>query len=72
MRTRLGVYDAKLGIFGYSQVHGRDDIYCKNKAIMDAEYVKNRTLWRDLELIFQTVLIVLGRKRNNDNNKKNK
>lgn len=70
MRTRLGVYDAKPGISGYSQVHGRDDVYYKNKAIMDAEYVKNRSLWVDLKLIFQTVLVVLGRKGNGDDKKR--
>ena len=70
MRTRLGVYNAKPGISGYSQVHGRDDVYYKNKAIMDAEYVKKRSLWLDLKLIFQTVLVVLGRKGNGDDKSK--
>ena len=66
MRRRLGVFTARPGISGYAQVHGRDDVYYKNKAILDAEYVKKATLWLDLKLIFQTVGVVLRRKGNND------
>ena len=66
MRRRLGVFTARPGISGYAQVHGRDDVYYKNKAILDAEYVKKASLWLDLKLIFQTVGVVLRRKGNND------
>lgn len=65
MRRRLGVFSARPGISGYAQVCGRDDVYYKNKAIMDAYYVKNATLWFDLKLMFQTVAVVLNRKGNN-------
>lgn len=69
MRKRLGVFAVRPGISGYAQVHGRDDVYYKNKALMDAEYVKNASLWLDLNLIFQTVEVVLKRK-GNDSEKK--
>ena len=45
-------------------MHGRDGVYYKNKAILDAEYVKNASVWLDLKLIFQTVAVVLTRKGN--------
>ena len=45
----------------------RDDVYYKNKAIMDAEYVKHASFWGDIKLIFETVAIVLKRKGNADN-----
>ena len=64
MRERLGVFEARPGISGYSQVHGRDAVYYKNKAILDAEYVKRASLWLDLKLCFQTVGIVLRRDGN--------
>lgn len=64
MRERLGVFAMRPGISGYAQVHGRDDVYYKNKAIMDAEYVKKASFWLDLKLIFQTVSVVLKRKGN--------
>ena len=64
MRRRLGVFAVRPGISGYAQVHGRDNVYYKNKAILDAEYVKNASLELDLKLIFQTVNVVLSRKGN--------
>ena len=66
MREKLGVFKLKPGISGYAQVHGRDDLYYKNKAILDAEYVKKANLWFDLKLIFKTVLVVLKREGNDD------
>ncbi len=67
MRRRLGVFAMRPGISGYAQVHGRDSVYYKNKAILDAEYVKKASLWLDLKLMFQTVAVVLKRDGNSDN-----
>lgn len=64
MRRRLGVFSLRPGMSGYAQVKGRDDVYYKNKAVIDAEYVKKASLWFDLKLIFQTVAVVLSRKGN--------
>ena len=68
MRAKLNVFSMKPGISGYAQVNGRDDVYYKNKAIMDAEYVKKASLWLDLKLMVQTVAVVLSRKGNNVKN----
>jgi len=64
MRARLGVFKMRPGISGYAQVHGRDDLYYKNKAILDAIYVKNASLWFDIKLFFKTVWVVLKREGN--------
>ncbi len=64
MRRKLGVFSVRPGISGYAQVHGRDDVYYKNKAILDAEYVKKSSLWLDLKLIFQTIAVVFKREGN--------
>lgn len=64
MRRRLNVFSVRPGISGYAQVHGRDDVYYKNKAILDAEYVKKASLWLDLKLLFQTIVVVLKREGN--------
>ncbi len=64
MREKLGVFEFKPGISGYAQVHGRDNVYYKNKAIMDAEYVKKASVWFDLKLMFQTVKVVFTKKGN--------
>lgn len=70
MRRRLNVFSARPGISGYAQVLGRDDVYYKNKAVLDAEYVKNASMWFDLKLMFQTVAVVLKREGNQDDKKK--
>lgn len=72
MRKRLSVFSLRPGISGYAQVHGRDAVYYKNKAVLDAEYVKSASLLGDLRLIFQTVFVVVKRVGNSDNAKKNK
>ncbi len=64
MRKRLGVFEVRPGISGYAQVYGRDDIYYKNKALMDAEYVREASLMFDLKLMFRTVWVVLKRDGN--------
>lgn len=64
MREKLGVFELRPGISGYAQVHGRDAVYYKNKAILDAEYVKRANFWLDIKLCFQTVGVVLNRKGN--------
>ncbi len=64
MRRKLGVFAVRPGISGYAQVHGRDDVYYKNKAILDAEYVKKASLRLDIKLIFQTISVVLKREGN--------
>ncbi len=64
MRRRLGVFSMRPGISGYAQVSGRDDLYYKNKAILDAEYVKNASIWFDIFLLFSTILVVFNGKGN--------
>ena len=64
MRLRLGVYSVRPGLSGLAQVRGRDDVYYKNKALMDALYVKNASLLLDLRLIGETVRCVLLREGN--------
>lgn len=72
MRKQLNVFSMRPGISGYAQIHGRDNVYYKNKAILDAIYVKKATLWLDFKLIIQTFIVVLRRDGNADGKKKNK
>lgn len=66
MREKLGVFRMRPGISGFAQVHGRDDVYYKNKAIMDAHYVSNACIGMDISLVFKSVLVVLSKKGNED------
>lgn len=65
-RKELGVFDMKPGITGYTQIHGRDDVYYKNKAIMDAYYVKHSSFIFDIKILFGSVGVVLFGKGNKD------
>lgn len=67
MRNELGVFSIKPGITGFAQVHGRDNVTYRNKALMDAYYVKHASLCFDIKLIFDSAIIILKRKGNHDN-----
>lgn len=67
MRLELGAFRLRPGITGYAQVHGRDDVYYKNKALLDAEYCNRASLWFDLKIMIHSVLVVLKRDGNHDN-----
>ncbi len=72
MRMRLGVFDMKPGISGYAQVCGRDDVHYKNKALLDAEYVKRASLWFDFKIFLKTIKVVLCRTGNHTKKDKKK
>ena len=58
------------GISGFAQVKGRDDVYYKNKAILDSYYVNNASLLMDIKILFESVFVVLFRRGNKDNDVK--
>ncbi len=66
MRKRLDVFSMRPGISGYAQVYGRDDVYYKNKAVMDSIYVKNASIGFDIKMMFKTVAVVFTREGNDD------
>ena len=65
MCSRLGVFSMKPGISGYAQIRGRDEVYYKNKALLDAYYVNHASFWFDAKIIIQTIRIVLNKSGNN-------
>lgn len=69
MRLELGAFRLRPGITGYAQIHGRDSVYYKNKALLDAEYCNRATIWLDIKIFFDSIFVVLKRKGNHDNNK---
>ena len=62
MREKLGVLKMRPGISGYAQVNGRDKVYYKNKAIMDAYYVKHASIWLDTKIMIKTLAVVFSQK----------
>lgn len=56
------ILQVKPGITGFWQVNGRSGVDFENRLLMDCWYVKNRTFWMDVKLLWQTVGVVLMRK----------
>ena len=50
------------GITGLWQVSGRSDISYEERVRLDMYYVRNWSLWLDLQLLFQTIPAVLRAK----------
>ena len=48
----------KPGLTGLAQVNGGYDLEPEEKIIWDIEYIKKRSLWLDLKIIFKTIAIV--------------
>jgi exopolysaccharide biosynthesis polyprenyl glycosylphosphotransferase len=47
------------GITGLWQVSGRSDISCDERVRLDMYYIRNWSIWLDLQLLFQTIPAVL-------------
>lgn len=54
-KNRLAV---KPGLTGLAQVNGGYDLLPEEKIVYDMRYIKHRTLWLDLKIIFKTVRVI--------------
>lgn len=55
-RYRLRV---KAGLTGYAQIAGKYNTTPKDKLMMDMMYIENYTVFRDIQLMFQTAIVLL-------------
>ena len=62
LRRWYGVYQVTPGITGWAQVNGRDTVDIYDKVYYDREYVQNVSLKFDLQVIWKSIQVVLGRK----------
>lgn len=53
-------FEALPGITGLSQVNGRSDVGFDDKQRWDIEYVKKRSVWLDMRILFRTAGVVFG------------
>jgi len=63
-KTEIPHYDDRhrvpVGLTGLAQVHGlRGDTSIDERARLDNQYIGNRSLWRDVVILFQTVSAVI-------------
>ena len=61
-RDKYGANDIPVGLTGWAQINGRDELPIEEKSKLDGEYVKRRSLWFDTICFFGTLTAVLRRK----------
>ncbi len=52
----------KCGLTGHAQVNGGYDLLPQEKILLDIEYIKKRSFFFDIKIMFQTIGVILGRK----------
>lgn len=52
----------KCGLTGHAQVNGGYDLLPQEKILLDIEYIKKRSLFFDIKIMFQTIGVIFGRK----------
>lgn len=58
----LNLLTVKPGLTGLWQVRGRSNVSYEERVRMDMYYIRNWTIWLDLQLLFQTIPAVLSRR----------
>lgn len=61
-RWDMNLLTVKPGITGLWQVSGRSDVSYDERVRLDMSYIRNWTLWLDLQILLQTLPAVLGRR----------
>lgn len=56
LRTRCGVDALIPGLTGWAQVNGRDELPIPDKVRLDAEYLRRRSFWFDLRILWLTLV----------------
>lgn len=61
LRTEKGVHNLPVGITGWAQVNGRDELPIPQKVDLDAEYLKRRSFSFDMYILWLTFVKVIRR-----------
>ncbi len=61
-KWRLNLLTVKPGITGQWQISGRSDVSYAERVRLDMYYIRNYTLWSDLQIMWRTIPVVLGGK----------
>jgi O-antigen biosynthesis protein WbqP len=62
LRTARGVHRIIPGMTGWAQVHGRDELSIPVKVQYDEYYLRHRSLWLDMKILFGTIFYALSKK----------
>jgi len=58
-RDKYGANDVPVGLTGWAQVNGRDELSIEEKARLDGEYAKKISFMMDLKCFFRTIVSVI-------------
>jgi len=61
LRTKKGVHKLVPGLTGWAQINGRDELPIPTKVELDAEYLREWSLFLDIKILLLTALKVLTR-----------
>lgn len=61
LRTQCGVHELLPGLTGWAQINGRDELAIPEKVQLDFEYLRRKSLWLDLKILWMTFMRVLQR-----------
>jgi len=61
LRTERGVHELLPGLTGWAQINGRDELPIPEKVKLDAEYLKRRSFWFDIRILWLTFVKVIQR-----------
>ncbi len=61
LRTELGIHELVPGLTGWAQINGRDELPIPEKVKLDAEYMRRRSLWFDIHILWLTFVKVVRR-----------
>jgi O-antigen biosynthesis protein WbqP len=61
LRTESGVHELVPGLTGWAQVTGRDELPIPQKVQRDLEYLRRKSFWFDLRILWLTAIKVLRR-----------
>lgn len=59
LRSKKNIHKIIPGITGWAQINGRDELPIPQKVELDEYYLKNKSFFLDLKILFLTVLKVL-------------
>jgi O-antigen biosynthesis protein WbqP len=61
LRTQKNIHQLKPGITGWAQINGRDELSISEKVALDEFYLKNRSLFFDIKILWLTLFKVLSK-----------
>jgi O-antigen biosynthesis protein WbqP len=59
LRKDKGIDKLIPGVTGWAQINGRDDLSIHEKVTFDAEYLKSKSFWLDLKILYITFIKVI-------------